>query len=239
MPQLAGTGGRQTNRDALNRELEAVFATRSSAEWIEVLRVIDVLCAPINDYPALVDDPQVRHNALIASAVNSQGRAIPLIRNPISIDDSTPRLIAPPRLGGRRCPRSFTPSWAWTMSACRGSLAPARHLSRAPPIAQLTDQRRCPLGEPVIVDAVRTPFGKRGGAFRELRPDTLLAGILTDLVERSGVDPAAVEDVIAGCVSRRENRPPTWRGSPGSSRDCRRAPRRSRSTGCAARGRRP
>ena len=58
------------------------------------------------------------------------------------------------------------------------------------------------MSEPVIVDAVRTPFGKRGGAYRELRPDALLADILTSLVRRSGVEPGAVEDVIAGCVSQ-------------------------------------
>lgn len=58
------------------------------------------------------------------------------------------------------------------------------------------------MGEPVIVEAIRTPFAKRGGAFRALRPDTLLATALTGLVERSGVDPERVEDVVAGCVSQ-------------------------------------
>lgn len=58
------------------------------------------------------------------------------------------------------------------------------------------------MGEPVIVEAVRTPFGKRGGAFRELRPDSLLAAALSEAIRRSGVEAAAVEDVIAGCVSQ-------------------------------------
>ncbi len=58
------------------------------------------------------------------------------------------------------------------------------------------------MSEPVIVEAVRSPFGKRGGAFREERPDALLASILNAMVERSGVDPAAVEDVVTGCVSQ-------------------------------------
>ncbi|MBD0358941.1 MAG: steroid 3-ketoacyl-CoA thiolase, partial [Rubrobacter sp.] len=40
--------------------------------------------------------------------------------------------------------------------------------------------------EPVIVEAVRTPFGYRGGAFREVRPDALLARVLAGLVERTG-----------------------------------------------------
>lgn len=58
------------------------------------------------------------------------------------------------------------------------------------------------MGEAVIIEAVRTPFGKRDGAFRETRPDALLAHALGGLVERSGIDPAKVEDVVAGCVTQ-------------------------------------
>ncbi len=56
--------------------------------------------------------------------------------------------------------------------------------------------------EPVIIEAVRTPFGRRNGAFRETRPDALLARALEGLVERSGVDPEKVEDVVNGCVTQ-------------------------------------
>lgn len=58
------------------------------------------------------------------------------------------------------------------------------------------------MAQAVIVEAIRTPFAKRGGAYRERRPDALLAGILSALVKRSGVEAAAVEDVVAGCVSQ-------------------------------------
>jgi acetyl-CoA acyltransferase len=56
----------------------------------------------------------------------------------------------------------------------------------------------------VIVDAVRTPSGKGkpGGALSATHPVDLLAGVLTELVVRTGIDPAAVEDVIGGCVSQ-------------------------------------
>ena len=56
--------------------------------------------------------------------------------------------------------------------------------------------------EPVILEAVRTPFGKAGGAFREVRPDALLAYTLDGLLERAGLDPAKVEDVINGTVTQ-------------------------------------
>ena len=54
----------------------------------------------------------------------------------------------------------------------------------------------------VIVDAVRTPSGrgKPGGALSGVHPVDLLAGVLKTLVERSGIDPHLVEDVLGGCV---------------------------------------
>jgi acetyl-CoA C-acetyltransferase/acetyl-CoA acyltransferase len=55
--------------------------------------------------------------------------------------------------------------------------------------------------EAVILDAVRTPFGRRGGALREIRPDRLLAQALTGLVKRTGLDPARIEDVVDGTVT--------------------------------------
>src|SRR5215203_4037957 len=58
------------------------------------------------------------------------------------------------------------------------------------------------MAEAVILEAVRTPFGRRGGALREVRPDTLLAHALDGLVGRAGTDPAQVEDVIGGVVTQ-------------------------------------
>lgn len=54
----------------------------------------------------------------------------------------------------------------------------------------------------VIVDAVRTPVGRRGGALKDRHPVGLLAQTLRELVDRTGVDPAEIDDVIAGCVSQ-------------------------------------
>ena len=56
--------------------------------------------------------------------------------------------------------------------------------------------------EPVILAAVRTPFGRRGGALRETRPDQLLAGIINAALQRAKLPGKAVGDVIAGCVSQ-------------------------------------
>lgn len=56
--------------------------------------------------------------------------------------------------------------------------------------------------EAVILEAVRIPFGKRKGVYRATRPDNLLAHTLCGLVDRLGIDPAFIEDVIAGCVTQ-------------------------------------
>ena len=56
----------------------------------------------------------------------------------------------------------------------------------------------------VIIDAVRTPVarGRAGGALAEMHPSDLLAVVLRALVDRNGIDPGTVDDVIIGCVSQ-------------------------------------
>jgi acetyl-CoA acyltransferase len=54
--------------------------------------------------------------------------------------------------------------------------------------------------EAVIVDAVRTPGGKRNGKLKDQHPAALAATVLKALEERNGLDPAMVDDVIMGCV---------------------------------------
>jgi len=53
-----------------------------------------------------------------------------------------------------------------------------------------------------IVEAVRSPIGKHGGALASVRPDDLLAHVLSALMERSGVPKEEVEDVYAGCANQ-------------------------------------
>jgi acetyl-CoA C-acetyltransferase len=58
------------------------------------------------------------------------------------------------------------------------------------------------MAEAYIVDAVRTAGGRRDGALKDWHPADLGAAVLNALVERTGVDPAAIDDVIVGCVSQ-------------------------------------
>src|SRR5512138_1840693 len=56
--------------------------------------------------------------------------------------------------------------------------------------------------EAVIVDAVRTPVGKFGGALKNVRSDDLAAHCIAELVKRNNLDPNLVEDVVLGCTNQ-------------------------------------
>jgi acetyl-CoA C-acetyltransferase len=58
------------------------------------------------------------------------------------------------------------------------------------------------MAEAYIVEAVRTAGGKRGGALAGWHPADMAAEVLDALVDRSGVDPAAIDDVVMGCVGQ-------------------------------------
>src|SRR4029079_1635319 len=58
------------------------------------------------------------------------------------------------------------------------------------------------MGTPVIVEAIRTPIGKRSGWLAGLHPAELLGAALRGRVERAGIDAAGVEQVIGGCVTQ-------------------------------------
>ncbi len=59
--------------------------------------------------------------------------------------------------------------------------------------------------EVVIVEAVRTPIGrghKEKGYYKDIHPNALLAKVYTEVIDRAGIEPAVVEDVVAGCVQQ-------------------------------------
>src|SRR5262249_5318786 len=77
--------------------------------------------------------------------------------------------------------RHHTPGRRSTMSSGNGTLGPR---------------------EAVILGAIRTPFGKRGGQFAAWHPVEMLSFTLKGLFQQTGVDPNAVEDAIGGCVDQ-------------------------------------
>ncbi len=86
-----------------------------------------------------------------------------------------------------------------------------------------------------VYDAVRTPFARHAKAFADVRPDDLAATVMASVVERTGLDPARIEDVIFGDANQPAKTTATSRASARCSRASpRRCPARP-STACADR----
>ena len=58
------------------------------------------------------------------------------------------------------------------------------------------------MAQPVIIEAVRTPIGKRNGWLSGLRAPDILGAAQTEVVKRSGIDPSTVEQVVGGVVTQ-------------------------------------
>ncbi|MCH2615848.1 MAG: steroid 3-ketoacyl-CoA thiolase, partial [Acidimicrobiales bacterium] len=56
------------------------------------------------------------------------------------------------------------------------------------------------MNDAYIIDAIRTPVGRRGGGLSQVHPADLGAHAIKGLLERTGLDPLAVDDVIMGCL---------------------------------------
>jgi len=61
--------------------------------------------------------------------------------------------------------------------------------------------------EVVIVGGVRTPIGSHGGAFRTLTAQHLAALVFREVIDRVGLDPKLIDDVILGCISQQSDAP--------------------------------
>jgi 3-oxoadipyl-CoA thiolase len=74
-------------------------------------------------------------------------------------------------------------------------------MSSSAPLSQSSTPGR-PLKEAWIIEALRTPFGRYGGALSGVRPDDLAATVLEAVVARSGINAADIDDVILGCANQ-------------------------------------
>src|SRR4051794_29013604 len=100
------------------------------------------------------------------------------------------------RSTGTGSPKRFSRLWS-----CRVGQAQIRRSGQrfVEPLRSRTGGRSR-MSEAFIVDAVRSPVGRRNGGLAQVHPADLGAHSIRALIERTGVDPAAVEDVVFGCV---------------------------------------
>ena len=117
-------------------------------------------------------------------------------------DAARPRASRPACCAATSTSSSSTASSATPCGSPSGGTAPAArstHDDIADQYLTILLDGICHMPEAYIVDAVRTPVGKRGGALAEVHSADLGAHMLAALMRRTGVDPGAVDDVILGC----------------------------------------
>src|SRR6185295_7931478 len=106
----------------------------------------------------------------------------------------------------RRSPLPSWPSWCWPCAAPRNTSQPRRpklsFAARRRPPSSETPGRTCIMLDAYIYDGLRTPFGRHAGALSRVRPDDLLAGVVKEVVARSGFAPEQIDDVSVGCASQ-------------------------------------
>lgn len=97
-PRFCDNQSRYTHRDALIPAISATFLTQAASHWIDCLGEAGVPIAPINDFAAALDDPQLRHRGMVQTMSDALGNSLPFIANPIRLSDTPVRYELPPPL---------------------------------------------------------------------------------------------------------------------------------------------
>jgi crotonobetainyl-CoA:carnitine CoA-transferase CaiB-like acyl-CoA transferase len=92
--------GAFTDRDTIKRRLEGRLLTRNTNEWLELMAVRDIWCAPVKDFEAIFDDPQVKAAEIVATVDHPNIGPLKVIRTPICLSETPPTIRRPcPRVG--------------------------------------------------------------------------------------------------------------------------------------------
>jgi len=98
--EFKGEQNRSKNRVALNAEISAALASRTTAEWIETLTRREVPCGPIYSIDKMFDDPQVKHIGAAASVKSAKLGEIRIVNQAVKLSRTPARIAtAPPELG--------------------------------------------------------------------------------------------------------------------------------------------
>ncbi|ONG45698.1 formyl-CoA transferase [Pseudoroseomonas deserti] len=98
-PDYASGAARSKNRDALNAEIAAVTATRTSAEWVEALNQAGVPCGPINSIDQAFEDVQSKHLG-IARSLERDGKPVQYVGQPVQLSRTPSAVVShPPAIG--------------------------------------------------------------------------------------------------------------------------------------------
>ena len=108
-PRFATNQARMANRDALAAAMNALLATNTTSDWVEVLEAAGVPCGPVYDYAQLFADPQVRHRGLVQYASDAELGEVPHIRTPVRMAKGCGCGPSPPSSAGT-IPKSLAAS---------------------------------------------------------------------------------------------------------------------------------
>lgn len=92
----------RTNRDRMMHKaellplLEAAFATRGAAEWVGWLRAAGIACGPLNDFAAVIADPQIVHRRMVREMPDPAAGTLRFIANPVRLSETPVRYQRPP-----------------------------------------------------------------------------------------------------------------------------------------------
>lgn len=91
---------RSQNRDALNAEIDAATATKSSAEWVDIFNQAGVPCGPIYSIDQMFDDPQVKHLGMAKESARADGSRLGLVGQPFMLSRTASSIaVRPPEMG--------------------------------------------------------------------------------------------------------------------------------------------
>jgi crotonobetainyl-CoA:carnitine CoA-transferase CaiB-like acyl-CoA transferase len=98
-PELAEIPDSQNfqRRDEIMACVERILPTRTTAEWLEIMGRHEIWHAPVNDYAAVADDPQVRHNESFVTLAGSTGSEMTLVNHPVRYDGEAAEVGLPPQ----------------------------------------------------------------------------------------------------------------------------------------------
>jgi formyl-CoA transferase/CoA:oxalate CoA-transferase len=100
-PRYATNPDRVRNRDSLIPELEAALASRTSAEWSDLLNAAGIPAGPVNTVPAAIDHPQVRARDMVAEIDHPAAGRLRMLGSPVKLSGQPPSIRRPPPVLGQ------------------------------------------------------------------------------------------------------------------------------------------
>jgi crotonobetainyl-CoA:carnitine CoA-transferase CaiB-like acyl-CoA transferase len=99
-PDYQSSAARSKHRDALNAAIDTYLASRTSAEWVDLLNQAGVPCGPIYSIDQMFGDPQVKHLKMAQSVTRKDKSKMDLVAQPVTLSRTPSRFVArPPALG--------------------------------------------------------------------------------------------------------------------------------------------